>query len=327
MSIRPGRAKGPFVGGDATGTTLTTVPGQGIIDETIGGNTQVSALAGFHDFFEYATLKPFWQNTQVITSADWQLDAGNDTLDGIAENNAYNDFRLPVEGDLDYAMKIDRNGATTCGFRLRNEAASATAEIRKTATQVLLVVTGYSNITVSNTDDTLWLRIVRYKNDWYAYYKVADADAWTLVGTRNLDTGDYTVAQLISANGAEIHEVHFYDNTFPERVMADASKEIALTEAATINLDASAGNTFTVTLTGNRTMGAPSNPTRNQKIIFRITQDGTGSRTLTWNAIYRFSTDIPSPTLSTGAGDIDYIGFIYNQQDTKWDCIALVQGF
>lgn len=96
---------------------------------------------------------------------------------------------------------------------------------------------------------------------------------------------------------------------------------VALTDGATINTNARIGNTFTVTLGGNRTMAAPSNPLDGQKIVYRIKQDGTGSRTLTWNSAFRFSGG-SAPTLTTTAGKTDYIGFVYNGADSKWDCVA-----
>lgn len=325
--LRHTQAKAPWVGTDAAGDTIVNPPGQGIIIDTIGGNIQLSTLAGFHDFFEYATLKPFWQDTEVITSADWQLDAVSDRLDGIAQNNQYDTFREGIEGDLDYAIKIDRNSATSCGMYFHNQAETSLVRLFQDAANITLQVTGFADIDVANTDQPIWLRVVRFENTWYGYYKVNDTDAWTLVGSRTLDLEDNVKASLDSATGAEIYEVHFYDNTYPQRVKADASKEVELTDAATIAVNASLGNTFRVELGGNRTMGAPTEPMKNQKIIFKIYQDNTGNRTLAWNAIYRFSTDIPSPTLSTGAGDLDYVGFIYNETDTKWDCIALVQGF
>jgi len=102
---------------------------------------------------------------------------------------------------------------------------------------------------------------------------------------------------------------------------------VALTDAANIATDASLGNTFTVTLGGNRNLSAPTNPTNNQKIVYKITQDGTGNRTLTFDAVFRFGLDVLSPTLSTGAGKTDYIGFIYNSAATKWDCLAVSKGF
>lgn len=102
---------------------------------------------------------------------------------------------------------------------------------------------------------------------------------------------------------------------------------VALTDAATITLDASLGNTFTVTLGGNRTLAAPTNPVNGQKITLRVRQDGTGGRTLTFDSIYRFGLDILSVVPSTGANKTDYIGMIYNSTDTKWDVVAVSKGF
>ena len=108
---------------------------------------------------------------------------------------------------------------------------------------------------------------------------------------------------------------------------AKTVKVIALVDAATILVDVSLGNLFTVTLGDNRTLGNPSGPADGQMIVFRITQDGTGGRTLAYDTKYRFSTDIPSPTLSTAIGAIDYLGFIYHETDDTWDCIEKVFGF
>jgi hypothetical protein len=101
---------------------------------------------------------------------------------------------------------------------------------------------------------------------------------------------------------------------------------VALTDAATIAIDASLGVVFDVTLGGNRTLGAPTNPTDAQKILLRVRQDGTGSRTLAYNAIFRFSVTCPEPTLSTTAAKLDRLGFEYCAADNKWDLIAYAIG-
>ena len=101
----------------------------------------------------------------------------------------------------------------------------------------------------------------------------------------------------------------------------------ALTDGATINTDASKGNRFSVTLGGNRTMANPTNAANGAQIIYRIKQDGTGSRTLSWGTAFRFSSSLASPTLSTAASKVDYIGFEYNSADSKWDCLAQNIGF
>ena len=101
---------------------------------------------------------------------------------------------------------------------------------------------------------------------------------------------------------------------------------IALPDGATINTDASLGATFTVTLGGNRTIANPTNPTHGQKIVYRLKQDGTGNRTVTWGSAFRFVNGTP-PTLSTVGTKTDYIGFIYNATDGKWDHVAAKTGF
>ena len=102
---------------------------------------------------------------------------------------------------------------------------------------------------------------------------------------------------------------------------------VHLTDAGTIAVDASLGNDFRVTIAGNRTMGTPSNPVDGEQIIFQITQ-GTGAPfTITWGSGYEFSTALPQPTLSTGAGQTDLLGFVYNATTGTWLLAAFLNGF
>ncbi len=55
---------------------------------------------------------------------------------------------------------------------------------------------------------------------------------------------------------------------------------VTLTDQATITTDCSLGNSFKVTLGGNRTLANPTNATDGQVIRWEINQDGTGGRTL-----------------------------------------------
>jgi hypothetical protein len=64
-----------------------------------------------------------------------------------------------------------------------------------------------------------------------------------------------------------------------------------------------------VTLGGNRTMAAPTHQRDGGMFVLQAIQDGTGSRTLAWNAVYEFGTE-GTPTLPTGAGKIAYFVFI-----------------
>jgi hypothetical protein len=107
---------------------------------------------------------------------------------------------------------------------------------------------------------------------------------------------------------------------------AVAPAVVALTDAATIAVDASLGNDFRVTLGGNRTMANPANPTDGQQVIFQITQGAGGAKSLTWGSAYEFAAGTPPP-LSTGGGQTDLLGFIYNAAMSSWLLTAFVDGF
>lgn len=105
---------------------------------------------------------------------------------------------------------------------------------------------------------------------------------------------------------------------------------VTLTDASTIVVNAALGNLFRVTLGASRIMGAPSNPTDGQLLMFAIKQPASGGPYLiTWTTavVYEFGTDVVSPTLSTAANAIDYVGFIYSSSATKWHCLAWARGY
>ena len=93
--------------------------------------------------------------------------------------------------------------------------------------------------------------------------------------------------------------------------------EDTLTDASTITWDVIASPVAKVTLGANRTLAAPSGstPAAGQFIALTVIQDGTGSRTLTWNATYEFTEDT-APTLTTTANKGDLFIFKYN--GSKW---------
>lgn len=108
---------------------------------------------------------------------------------------------------------------------------------------------------------------------------------------------------------------------------AMAPAVVALTDAATIAVDASLGNDFRLTIDGNRTVCTPVNPAGGQRIIFQVTQGSGAPFTLTWASGYEFSSALPQPTLSTAAGQTDLLGFIYSASKGTWLLAAFVNGF
>ena len=71
-------------------------------------------------------------------------------------------------------------------------------------------------------------------------------------------------------------------------------------------LDFDTANNFSMTLTGNITLNSPSNIAAGQAGIVVITQDGTGSRTMGFNTIWKFPGGT-IPTLSTAGGSVDVL--------------------
>ena len=83
----------------------------------------------------------------------------------------------------------------------------------------------------------------------------------------------------------------------------------ALSDGATITIDMATACHHSVTLGGNRTFAAPSNQVVGQSGSIFITQDGTGSRTASFNGAFKFTGGL-APTLTTTAGAIDRIDYI-----------------
>jgi hypothetical protein len=98
---------------------------------------------------------------------------------------------------------------------------------------------------------------------------------------------------------------------------AVAYVEDTLTDGATITWNVIDSPVAKVTLAGNRTLSAPSGttPIAGQFVSLLIIQDGTGGRTITWNAAYEFAADT-APTLTATASLGDLFTFRYN--GAKW---------
>jgi len=99
---------------------------------------------------------------------------------------------------------------------------------------------------------------------------------------------------------------------------------VTVTDAACISVNMALGNNFLVTLAGNRTLKKPVNCTVGQGGNIYLVQDGTGSRTLSYNTVWQFvSASVPS--LSTGAADVDML--VYNARSSATIDAVLLQNF
>ena len=101
-----------------------------------------------------------------------------------------------------------------------------------------------------------------------------------------------------------------------------AANITALSDGATITIDMATACHHSVTLGGNRTFAAPSNQVVGQAGSIFITQDGTGSRTASFNSAFKFVGGT-APTLTTTASAIDRIDYIIKSSNVIHCAVSL----
>ena len=110
-------------------------------------------------------------------------------------------------------------------------------------------------------------------------------------------------------DGTEVFRVE--DGAYASFAAAAVNPEATLTDASTISWNVLTSPVAKVTLGANRTLGAGSGAITGQFVSLLIIQDGTGSRTVSFNAAYEFKDDT-APTLTTTAAKGDLFVFRYN---------------
>ena len=162
-----------------------------------------------------------------------------------------------------------------------------------------------------------------------------DTDLMTITDGLLTVAGEVSMTTLdiggtnVSATAAELNylDLATLGTTAASKVFsADANNLTAISGAvvltedtlsfdATQDWDVRASPVAKVTLTANVTFDAPTNPTTGQYISIVCIQDGTGSRTISWNGIFEFTGDT-APTATTTASKGDMFTFRYN--GSKW---------
>jgi hypothetical protein len=88
-------------------------------------------------------------------------------------------------------------------------------------------------------------------------------------------------------------------------------------------LDLNNGAQQKMTLTGNVSSLTISNPVAGGQYVFYIKQDGTGGRTVSWPATFKWGFGGSAPTLTTTASRTDIIGAIYD--GTNYAAVVISQ--
>lgn len=134
-----------------------------------------------------------------------------------------------------------------------------------------------------------------------------------------------------SAILAEMTTAEFWSNTADRAVSTDqlwaAAAVQTLTDGATITPNFSSGINFQVTLGGNRTLALPSNLKAGQSGVIYVIQDGSGSRTLSYAAGYKWAGGTAG-VLSTAAGAVDRISYFVRVATggSEWVELTITKG-
>jgi hypothetical protein len=165
---------------------------------------------------------------------------------------------------------------------------------------------------LATLDDTTW--------QWVALlsllgYTPVDAVRQINAGAGLTGGGDLSANRTLAVDGALIPFLASV-NAFTR---AQRYTPVVLTDAATVAWDLDVAPHARVTLAGNRTVGAPTNLRDGGEYRLVVIQDGTGGRTLAWNAAFDFGED-GTPTLPSGVGKIAIFGFV--SDGTKLYCVS-----
>ena len=169
--------------------------------------------------------------------------------------------------------------------------------------ELILDADGDTSIT-ADTDDQIDIKIANSD-----HVKLTSSSGDTVIQPM-VDAKDIIIKQF---DGTEL--VNFNDGAYSSFTSAALNPEATLTDGSTISWNALTQPVAKVTLGGNRTLGAASGGVAGQFVSLLIIQDGTGSRTVTFNAAYEFKDDT-APTLTTTASKGDLFVFRYN--GSKW---------
>jgi len=130
-------------------------------------------------------------------------------------------------------------------------------------------------------------------------------------------SSDVVIKPIVDAKDIIIQQrdgtslVEFNDGAYSKFTSMAYFPEATLTDQATIAWNVLTSPVAKVTLGANRTLGAATGSQAGQFVSLLIIQDGTGSRTVTFNAAYEFKDDT-APTLTTTANKGDLFVFRYN---------------
>ena len=186
----------------------------------------------------------------------------------------------------------------------------------------------------SETDPLIGIRHVGSEMGWSlgeagdfsAQSFIGDGSRLTRLNATNITSGTLSPARM-ATNAPAAGKILYATSAGTAEWRQEAVGVVTLTDAETITTPCDQGSYFRVTLGGNRTLANPSNASDGQRLVYQVIQDGTGGRTLNFGNKFKFGADLPSITLSSGAGKVDFIGVICDTANDAYYIVSFNGGF
>jgi hypothetical protein len=271
-----------------SGTVITTGDTGSVTDTMLAGSIPLTKLA-------------------ALTSGNLIVGNASNQAASVAVSGDITISNAGVVGiSADAIVNADINASAAIAFS-KLAALNSGALLVGNSSNVAAAVTPTGDVTISNTGVTSIAAGVIVDADIsssaeIAVSKLADGTARQLLQTDAAGTGVEWASNIDIPGTLDVTGIGTFD-------AATRGAISALSDGATITPDFAVANHFSVTLGGNRTLANPTNLTAGQSGVIFVTQDGTGSRTLSYGSFWDFSTG-SAPTLTTTANTVDALVYV-----------------
>jgi len=144
----------------------------------------------------------------------------------------------------------------------------------------------------------------------------------TSLNGSNISSGTVSASYLPTAAASDVQAGTSSTKVVTPAALSGSAAILTLTYGSTISWNMASGYNAQVTMTGNATLSAPTNYSVGQTYTLQVTQDGTGSRLMTWPGSFDWGM-AGTPTLTTTASKTDLVTLIcVNSTPTFYAAIA-----
>lgn len=316
-------------GGAVWGGITGSLAAQTDLATALGAKASIASLAAVAFSGAYADMSGVLDyinaSGTVGAGATFGHDSGNGFRFGIYNSNWYGLWNTGITASTSNYALIARKDGTSVQYNSTDNISFNISDVSK------LYINAVGNVGVGITNQT-------YKLDVGGDINIASGSHYKIAGV-NLSYADVGADASGAASAALITAEAYTDSAVAAMVTLTGTQvltnkritqrvtTIADATSITPNFDSADASTHVNTQTaGTLTVNAPGGtPTDFQKCLLRI--KSTNVQTFAFNAAYRFSSDLPAPTGSTGGGKTDYLAFTYNAADSKYDYTGKVFGF